>query len=86
MAFASVRIEAVGLLGLLLVAACAAENQLPLPKSPVPKFGHELLPFFALNGNYTNLNHGSYGAPPKSVLAAAQTYEQIGRASCRERV
>jgi len=75
MAFASLRIEAVGLLGLLLVAACAAENQLPLPKSPVPKFGHELLPFFALNGNYTNLNHGSYGAPPKSVLAAAQTYE-----------
>ena len=28
-----------------------------------------------MDSNYTNLNHGSYGAPPKQVLNAAQAYE-----------
>ena len=33
-------------------------------------FGPELRPLFAFNQSYTNLNHGSFGAPPLSVLQA----------------
>eukprot|EP00310_Coccolithus_braarudii_P016931 CAMPEP_0183360190 /NCGR_PEP_ID=MMETSP0164_2-20130417/54549_1 /TAXON_ID=221442 /ORGANISM="Coccolithus pelagicus ssp braarudi, Strain PLY182g" /LENGTH=396 /DNA_ID=CAMNT_0025534491 /DNA_START=12 /DNA_END=1202 /DNA_ORIENTATION=+ len=33
-------------------------------------FGRALLPLFALNASYTNLNQGSYGAPPHAVLDA----------------
>jgi hypothetical protein len=39
--------------------------------SPPPALGHALLPLFALNASYTNLNHGSYGAVPRCVLEAA---------------
>ena len=31
-----------------------------------------LLPLFALNASYLNMNHGSYGAVPRAVLQAAQ--------------
>ncbi|PCH39756.1 PLP-dependent transferase [Wolfiporia cocos MD-104 SS10] len=33
-----------------------------------PEFGHALLPYFALDPTFVNLNHGSFGALPKPVL------------------
>ena len=42
--------------------------------SAQPRFGHQLLPLFALQPNYTNLNHGSYGSVPRSVTAAANNW------------
>jgi selenocysteine lyase/cysteine desulfurase len=35
----------------------------------VQGFGHSLLPEFAMDPAYVNLNHGSYGSVPRSVLA-----------------
>ncbi|KAM6497476.1 Pyridoxal phosphate-dependent transferase [Amanita muscaria] len=39
---------------------------------PPPKFGHDLLKHFAIDPDYINLNHGSYGSTPLVVLKAAQ--------------
>lgn len=38
------------------------------------QFGHSLRPLFGFGENYTNLNHGSYGAPPRSVMAKNNAY------------
>ncbi|KAF5316760.1 hypothetical protein D9619_006842 [Psilocybe cf. subviscida] len=35
-----------------------------------PPFGHELLKHFAIDPEYTNLNHGSYGTTPRPVIEA----------------
>ncbi|KAF8638760.1 hypothetical protein AX17_001976 [Amanita inopinata Kibby_2008] len=37
---------------------------------PPPKFGHDLLKHFALDPEYVNLNHGSFGSAPLPVLKA----------------
>jgi hypothetical protein len=37
-----------------------------------PQFGHGLLPLFSMDPKYVNMNHGSYGAVPKTVTAALQ--------------
>ena len=47
-----------------------------LPTTDPPPFGHGMLQYFQLDPNYTNLNHGSYGSPPKLVTAAALAWEQ----------
>jgi len=39
--------------------------------------GHSLLPLFALERNYTNLNHGSYGATPLPVLQAEREWQDV---------
>ena len=57
---------------LVQTSAVSASSSMP---SAVPEFGHDMLRLFAMDSNYTNLNHGSYGAPPKQVLNAAQAYE-----------
>ncbi|PFH44955.1 hypothetical protein AMATHDRAFT_164401 [Amanita thiersii Skay4041] len=41
-----------------------------------PKFGRDLRKYFALDPNYVNLNHGSYGSTPLPVLQAC---EEISR-------
>lgn len=43
----------------LLISGCSTQE-----------FGHTRLRDFIMRSNYTNLNHGSYGAVPKVVLAA----------------
>eukprot|EP00466_Bigelowiella_natans_P004748 jgi/Bigna1/74082/fgenesh1_pg.27_\ len=40
-----------------------------------PPFGHSLLDLFSLDTNYTNLNHGSYGSPPKAVSRSQRDWE-----------
>ena len=40
----------------------------------LPKLGHSMKDHFALAEGYTNLNHGSYGSPPKIVLQAANEW------------
>ncbi|KAL6300843.1 pyridoxal phosphate-dependent transferase [Sparassis latifolia] len=35
-----------------------------------PKFGHDMLQYFLLDPNYTNVNHGSFGSLPKPVFDA----------------
>lgn len=42
--------------------------------SPLPPFGHGLRPLWGLEEGMRFLNHGSYGATPKSVLAAQQAW------------
>ncbi|TFK37412.1 pyridoxal phosphate-dependent transferase [Crucibulum laeve] len=42
-----------------------------LYKQPPPPFGHPLRNYFALDREYVNLNHGSYGSTPLPVLQAA---------------
>lgn len=41
---------------------------------PLPPFGHGLRPLWGLEEGMRFLNHGSYGATPKSVLAAQQAW------------
>jgi selenocysteine lyase/cysteine desulfurase len=38
--------------------------------APNTTFGHSLLPLFSFENGYINLNHGSYGAVPKSIINA----------------
>eukprot|EP01119_Soliformovum_irregulare_P003875 TRINITY_DN14921_c0_g1_i1.p1 TRINITY_DN14921_c0_g1~~TRINITY_DN14921_c0_g1_i1.p1 ORF type:complete len:406 (+),score=104.66 TRINITY_DN14921_c0_g1_i1:191-1408(+) len=38
-------------------------------------FGKEMLQYFAIQPGYTNLNHGSFGATPRSVLMSQHSYE-----------
>ena len=49
---------------------------LTMASAVVPEFGHNMLRLFSMDKNYTNLNHGSYGAPPTQVLNAAEKYER----------
>eukprot|EP00928_Gymnodinium_smaydae_P064654 TRINITY_DN47936_c0_g1_i1.p1 TRINITY_DN47936_c0_g1~~TRINITY_DN47936_c0_g1_i1.p1 ORF type:complete len:469 (-),score=79.21 TRINITY_DN47936_c0_g1_i1:9-1280(-) len=42
---------------------------------PLEPMGHALLHHFVLSPNYTNLNHGSYGASPKAVLDAERRWQ-----------
>ena len=46
-----------------------------ISSDPPPPFGHQMLQYFGLDPTYTNLNHGSYGSPPKSVTASAAEWE-----------
>ena len=41
----------------------------------IPKFGHGMLSQFALDPDYTNLNHGGVGAAPKVVLEARRKWQ-----------
>jgi len=38
------------------------------PFSIMSQFGHSLLPLFNFRSGYINLNHGSYGSVPKSII------------------
>ncbi|CAJ1354808.1 unnamed protein product, partial [Effrenium voratum] len=40
-------------------------------------FGHGLRRYFLLDSNYTNLNHGSYGATPVPVLDAERQWQNL---------
>uniref|UniRef100_D8Q269 Aminotransferase class V domain-containing protein n=1 Tax=Schizophyllum commune (strain H4-8 / FGSC 9210) TaxID=578458 RepID=D8Q269_SCHCM len=42
-----------------------------LTQKQPPKFGHALKEYFALDPDYVNLNHGSYGSCPSSVMEFA---------------
>ena len=53
-----------------LVATCSAVSTC----DPGNTFGHPLRSQFLLAANYTNLNHGSYGAVPSSVLQAKEAW------------
>ncbi|WVF67835.1 hypothetical protein IAT40_002596 [Kwoniella sp. CBS 6097] len=33
-----------------------------------PRFGHDMLKYWGFNKGYVNLNHGSYGSPPRPVI------------------
>lgn len=46
----------------------------PLPTLNVPAFGKSLRSLYQLRSNYTNLNHGSYGAVPASVTAVRRCW------------
>ncbi|KAG5641881.1 hypothetical protein DXG03_004021 [Asterophora parasitica] len=48
----------------------AIPDSAELYKQPPPKFGHDLLKYFAFDPEYLNLNSGSYGATPRPVLDA----------------
>lgn len=39
------------------------------------QLGPSLLPYFQMEPGYTNINHGSYGAPPRVVAQALRHYE-----------
>eukprot|EP00929_Paragymnodinium_shiwhaense_P043832 TRINITY_DN22512_c0_g1_i3.p1 TRINITY_DN22512_c0_g1~~TRINITY_DN22512_c0_g1_i3.p1 ORF type:complete len:254 (-),score=34.89 TRINITY_DN22512_c0_g1_i3:189-950(-) len=63
---------------LSLAAAFLSAASLPLTSLAYtggPQFGHDLLQHFLLAENYTNLNHGSYGAPPRAVLDAHHAWQ-----------
>lgn len=53
---------------LLLLFLSFLFNSLEMTPSNVSPFGHKLLDQFYLEKGYVNLNHGSFGAPPKAVL------------------
>jgi hypothetical protein len=38
------------------------------------RFGQQLLPLFMLNPQYRNINHGSYGSVPRSVIYSKNQY------------
>jgi hercynylcysteine S-oxide lyase len=40
--------------------------------SSPPPFGHPMRKLFAFDPDYVNLNHGSYGSPPRPVLAECE--------------
>ena len=60
---------------LIYCLSCFTESVVTSFAASPPSFGHDLLPYFSMAPNYTNLNHGSYGSPPTAVLQAAQQYE-----------
>jgi selenocysteine lyase/cysteine desulfurase len=72
--FSQHRAFLLALFGSVLVAGLLEQSNRPT----VPPFGHQLLPLFALQSNYTNLNHGSFGSPPQSVIASQrQWYDYV---------
>ena len=56
-----------------LIAAAAAATLASAVQIP---FGHGLRSEFLLDANYTNLNHGSYGACPSAVLEAESSWRR----------
>ena len=40
------------------------------------EFGHGMKELWALDDSYVNMNHGSYGATPREVTAAAIKYRE----------
>src|SRR5258708_747014 len=46
----------------------------PMPLSNFPEFGHSRRADFVLAEGIDHLNHGSYGATPRSVLDAARRW------------
>jgi len=57
--------------GALLLVLCASTAASSNDGSP---FGHNMLQYFQFRPGYVNLNHGSFGAVPKPVAAAFQSY------------
>jgi selenocysteine lyase/cysteine desulfurase len=41
-----------------------------------PKFGKHLLDLFFIDKNYINVNHGSYGSPPRQVMSKHHQYQE----------
>ncbi|KAF8323561.1 pyridoxal phosphate-dependent transferase [Amanita rubescens] len=54
-----------------MVISLEALDTEALYAQPPPKFGHDLLKYFAIDPGYINLNHGSFGSTPLPVLKAA---------------
>jgi len=50
-----------------------AMNNLITPKQ---QFGKHLLDLFFLDKQYVNVNHGSYGSPPRAVIAKHRQYQE----------
>lgn len=48
----------------------ASVVKLPAPKLKAEQFGKQRLADFLSDPSYVNVNHGSYGYVPRSVLAA----------------
>lgn len=57
---------------LLAVAATAVST--PRFREICPQCGHAMRAKFMFNSNFTNLNHGAYGATPRPVVEAQQGY------------
>eukprot|EP00041_Stephanoeca_diplocostata_P013089 m.225730 g.225730 ORF g.225730 m.225730 type:complete len:434 (+) comp19213_c0_seq4:127-1428(+) len=61
------------LLHLSCSAAFVHNNETVRVNNTAANFGHEMLAEFYLADGFTNLNHGSFGATPRSVIAAQHT-------------
>jgi isopenicillin-N epimerase len=57
------------MIGLFVLADAISPQQ--------PQFGRPLLELFDMNSTYINLNHGSYGAVPRVVTAAAHNWDAL---------
>ena len=56
-----------------MVISLEALDTEALYAQPPPKFGHDLLKYFAIDPGYINLNHGSALYPPFRVLRFHRT-------------
>ena len=54
---------------------CYAEVEPTSGPAAKASFGHVLLPLFMLEKGYVNLNHGSFGATPRSVIEGEHRWE-----------
>ena len=50
--------------------------------SGVPAFGHAMLKHFTLDPEYTNLNHGGVGVPPKVVIESRRKWQGRSGYAC----
>ena len=73
------------MLGVALLAAFAVDPLKPPPfpnvsaylPSSLPAFGRASAPLWSFDRGWVNLNHGSYGSPPRAVLAVQREWVKI---------